>query len=148
MKYERKEDLAIYYWLQDLFTGKSVTIVDGFPEEILSIPTVAVDWDETENIERELGTRRGSRLRTWFIDIFAKNKSQRDEIAYDIYDALKNGITVYDIVGGVPSTTEIGHLNVIQRRNKRIDIDPELVSPLYYRARITILTENDKPQEE
>lgn len=148
MYYERKEDLAIYYWLVNKFSGASVNIIDGFPVDPLSIPSIAVDWSSTELLDIQLGDRAGSRLRTWHIDVFAKNKSQRDEFAYKIYNDLKDGITVYDIVNGVPSATSIGHLNILQRRINRIDIDPELTGMLYYRARLTILTQNDLPQEE
>jgi hypothetical protein len=103
-----------------------------------------VDWDETDIHYFQLGDRAGSRLRTWYIDVYAKNKSMRDEFAYKIHNELKDGITVYDIVNGVPTATKIGHLNILQRRIKVVRIDPELVSTMYYRASISILAENDK----
>jgi len=138
------EDLAIYYWLVNSFsTVPGIKIVDGFPEEPLIPPTISVDWDETEVRNFQLGDRAGSRLRTWYIDVFAKNKSTRDEFAYKIHNELKDGIIVYDIVSGVPTATKIGHLNILQRRIKVVRIDPELVSTMYYRASISILAEND-----
>lgn len=144
MYVERKEDLAIYYWLKTEFADvPAVKIQDGFPAEQLTIPTISVDWDETEARDFQLGDRSGIRVRTWYIDVFTNNKSTRDEFSYRIYNELKDGITVYDIVDGVPTTTKIGHLNMLQRRIKTARIDPELVSPLYYRATIFILAEND-----
>lgn len=141
---ERKEDLAIYYWLVNLFQSVSgIKIVDGFPDDPLSLPTISVEWDETDIHAIQLGDRAGSRLRTWYIDVFAKNKSTRDEFAYKIHNELKDGITVYDIVNGVPTADKIGHLNILQRRIKVVRIDPELVSTMYYRASISILAEND-----
>lgn len=144
MYLERKEDLAIYYWLVDLFNDvPGIKIVDGFPDESLTIPTIAVDWMETEARDFQLGDRAGVRVRTWTIDVFAKNKNTRDEYAYRIYNELSNGITVYDIVGGSKTDTRIGHLNMLQRHINVVRIDPELVSTMYYRASISILAEND-----
>jgi hypothetical protein len=146
---ERKEDLAIYYWLVNIFSATpGIKIVDGFPGQDLTIPTISVDWDQTEIHDIQLGDRSGSRLRTWYIDVFANNKSTRDEFAYKIHNELRNGITVYDIVNGVPTTTSIGHLNILQRRIKVVRVDPELVSTMYYRASISILAENDILQED
>lgn len=149
MYLERKEDLAIYYWLVSNFTSvPGIKIVDGFPAEDLTLPTISVDWDQTENHDFQLGDRSGSRLRTWYIDVFAKNKSTRDEFAYKIYNDLANGITVYDIVDGVPTLDKIGHLDILQRRIQVVRIDPELVSTMYYRAYISILAENVILQED
>jgi hypothetical protein len=146
---ERKEDLAIYYWLVNSFASVTgMKIVDGFPEDPLTLPTISVDWDETNIKDFQLGDRSGSRLRTWYIDVYAKNKSTRDEFSYKIHNELKDGITVYDIVNGAPTADRIGHLNILQRRIKVVRIDPELVSTMYYRASISILAENDILQED
>lgn len=122
--------------------------MDGFPSDNLVVPSISVEWDETEYHGIQLGDRSGSRLRTWYIDVFAKNKSQRDEFAHKIYNDLKNGITVYEIENGIPTLEVIGHLNILQRREKVVRIDPELVSTMYYRATISILAENDLLTEE
>ena len=149
MYLERKEDLAFYYWLKKSFESTpGVTIVDGFPDNPLVLPTIAVDWDSTNIRDFQLGDRSGSRLRTWYINVFAKNKTTRDEFTYKIHNELKDGITVYDIVDGVPTETKIGHLNILQRRISVVRIDPELVSTMYYRASIAILAENDILQED
>lgn len=149
MYLERKEDLAIYYWLVNLFSDvPGIRIEDGFPDELLTIPTISVDWMETDVEIFQLGDRAGSRQRFWHIDVFAKNKTTRDEFSYRIHNELKNGITVYDIVNGVPTETMIGHLNMLQRRIMAVRIDPELVSTMYYRATISILAENDLVQED
>jgi hypothetical protein len=142
---ERKEDLAIYYWLVNEFASvPGLKVVDGFPADELTIPTISVDWEMTDIKYYQLGDRSGLRVRTWYIDVYASNKSQRDEFAYKIHNDLKDGITVYDIVNGVPTQTVIGHLNILQRRIRVVKIDPELVSSMYYRASIFILAQNDK----
>jgi len=146
---ERKEDLAIYYWLVDIFSSTpGINIVDGFPDDPLEPPTISVEWDDTEVVDFQLGDRSGKRLRTWFIDVFAKNKTTRDEFAYKIHNELRNGITVYDVVNGVPTQDKIGHLDILQRRIKVVRVDPELVSTLYYRASISILAENTILQDD
>lgn len=141
----RKEDLSVFYWLKTLFSPYSfVTIVDGFPSTDLVIPSVSTESDITVMEDFELGNREGIGYRSWYIDIFAKNKTQRDEFAYMILDALKDGIPVYDYDIGIPSSTLIGHLNILKRRMKILRIDPELVSTMYYRANVSILAINDR----
>ena len=143
MYLERKEDLAIYYWLVTKFSSTPfVKIVDGFPDEDLAIPSISVEQDELENKPFQLGDRKGSSVRTWYIDVFAKNKSQRDEFAYKIYNDLMDGIPDYDIVNGSPTANRIGHLDIEYRKIQIVRVDPELVTTLYYRATVTILAEN------
>ena len=142
---ERKEDLSIYYWLKTLFSSYSfITIVDGFPDTDLVIPSISVEPDTIEVEQFQLGDRAGLRLRTWYLDVFAKNKTQRDEFSYKILDALKDGVPVYDYDISIPSDTEIGHLDILKRRMKIFRIDPELVSTMYYRANVSILAVNDR----
>jgi hypothetical protein len=141
----RREDTGLVYWLQEEFVSyPMVTIVDGFPEDKeLTIPTVSVEPDTIEDFAIQLGDRVGSNLRTWYFDVFAKNKPQRDELAYKIYDDLANGVIIYDIVGGAKTGTIIGHLNILKKRIKMIRVDASLVSKMYYRATVSILVEND-----
>lgn len=119
-----------------------ITIVDGFPVEDLVIPSISVEQDELEYYPLQLGDRKGGAVRTWYIDIFAKNKSQRDECAYKVYNDIKDGITVYDYDEGFVNPSAIGHLDILYKKIFFDRIDPELVSPLYYRATITVLAEN------
>ena len=144
MYLERKEDLSIVYWLKDKFSATpGINIVDSYPQGDLVIPTISVESDLLEYIDFELGERTGTRVRTWYIDIFATNKSQRDDFAYKILNDLKDGILVYDYDLGFPNSTVIGHLNIIKRRVKVVRIDASLVSKMYYRTTITILAQND-----
>jgi len=144
MKIIRKEDLSIYYWLVDLFSDHDfIKIEDGFPDKPLTIPSISVEPDIIDIENNELGNRSGARFRTWYIDVFAKNKAQRNEFAYEILDALKDGITIYDYDIEIPSSVAIGHLNILKRRLKVVRIEPELVSKMYYRSTISILATND-----
>lgn len=93
-----------------------------------------------------MGNRDGLRRRTWHINIYAKNKSQRDEFGYRLLSLLKDGINVYDYnVGFPPATTPpvIGHLRVLSKSYEPIRIIPELVETMYYRATLNFVAENE-----
>jgi len=146
---ERLEDLSVYYWLKDKFSAYSfITIVDGYPENDLVIPSISVDWDSIEGRYHELGNRKTVKIRDWYIDIFAKNKSQRDEIAYKIYNDLDDGIPVYDYNEGFPeqgaTPTRLHSLIPIEKKIQNIRVDPELVDELYYRAVVIVTTVYDQ----
>ena len=147
MLLERKEDLSIRQLIESsLPTTITINVVDGFPEEVLTLPTVSIDADTIELIDFELGNRDGRRIRSWNIDIFAKNKSQRDEIGYQLLNALKNGIIVYNYDEGFPpvvSPSQIGHLDVLSRKMTIIKIFSSLVEKMYYRATISVIATND-----
>jgi hypothetical protein len=145
MSWLRKEDTGLVYWLQEQFTSYPfIKVVDGFPEDVeLTIPSVSVEPDTIEDFPVQLGDRVGSNLRTWYFDVFAKNKPQRDELAYKIYDDLAEGVIIYEIVDGQKTATKIGHLNVLKKRIKMIRIDAALVSKMYYRATVSVLVQND-----
>lgn len=146
MYIERLEDLSVYYFLSGLFAGTTVGVVEGFPETELVPPVVAYDSVNIELLEYELGNREGLRNRSWDIDIFALNKSQRDEIGYKILNELKNGITVYNYDEGFPpnvTPSVISHLGILARKMRVIRIIPELVEKMYYRATITVVAIND-----
>jgi hypothetical protein len=95
-----------------------------------------------------LGNRdAGVRTRRWFIDIFAVNKSQRDDFAYKILDSSDNGINVYDYNEGFPpnaSPARINHLSVIKKSYEPLDVLIGLNEKLYYRGQIILVTENDE----
>jgi hypothetical protein len=148
MYLERKEDLSIYYFLDDnLSTVPGITIVDGFPEKVLTLPTVSIDAGRIDLKHYELGTRNELRERKWFIDIYAKNKSQRDEIGYKLLEDLENGIIVYDYDLGFPpdvTPTRIGFLQILSTSFLPIRIVPEMVEKMYYRATITFVAQNEE----
>ena len=83
MRQERLEDLSAYYFLNNLFASSGVTVVDAFQDSDLVIPTVSIETDTLEALKYELGNKQRLNFRTWYIDIFAANKAQRDEMAGD-----------------------------------------------------------------
>ena len=143
MLLERKQDLSIYYWLVDQFADAPfVTIEDGFPEQNLRIPSIVVEWDDIRVLPLELGNRRGLDFRMWVIDVFATNKSQRDEFAYRIKNALDTSIDVNDYDEGFPpdvTPSRLGGLIPKDIKIKPIKVHPELTKDLFWRAAITFV---------
>lgn len=150
MYMERIEDLSLYYWVKDKFSTSSfITIVDGFPEGELTLPTIAIDNGRIDVKQFELGNRDGLRVRRWYIEIFAKNKSQRDEFGYKLLNELKDGVPVYNYNEGFPPTvsTKVGSLQVLSKTYDPIRINADVVEKLYYRAIVSIVAQNDVIQE-
>lgn len=141
MYLERKQDLSLIYFLKDLFSDvEHISILDAFPLGELSIPCIAVETDTIDTSEYQLGDFDRLEFRVWFVDIFAVNKSQRDEMGYRILNELKPGISVYDYDEGFPpeyEPTRIGRLIPDIIRLKNIKVVPEFVEKLYYRCTIT-----------
>lgn len=145
---ERKEDLSVYYFLKDKFSDAPfVIITDGFPEGDLQLPTVSVEAGKIDVIEYEMGNRDGLRVRRWYIDIYAVNKSQRDEFGYRLLDVLKDGIPVYNYDEGFPpavTPTREGSLAVLSKSFNPVRISEKVVEKLYYRATVSFVAQNDK----
>jgi hypothetical protein len=144
MDIERKKDLSIYYWLQDLFSDVSyVNIEDGYSEEGLEIPTVVVEGGVINLKPHEMGNRNRVFKRLWFIDIYATNKSQRDEFSYRVLRALQDIIPVYDYDEGFPppTPTQLGVLDSQSISGVPVQIFPEMTEKLYYRFSISFTAE-------
>lgn len=142
---ERKQDLSIYYWLQDevLTAYPTVGVVDGYPGDDLEIPSVAVVNQDIFLEPFELGNRKGQRIRVWNIEVFASNKAQRDELSSIIVNEIEDGIYVYDYDEGFPpsvSPTQLGTLHPREIVILPIRIFPDLVEKLYWRSSIRFIT--------
>ncbi|MHA1304670.1 MAG: hypothetical protein ACTSPI_13310 [Candidatus Heimdallarchaeaceae archaeon] len=141
----RKQDYSIYYWLDDLFSSYDfVTIVDDYPDEDLSLPTISVVGSELYITPFELGNRSGNKNRIYFIDVYAENKDQRDDFSYLILEEIENGIPVNNYDEGFPPTTtpsQIGTLHPIDLRLEPVFVFPELTEKLYWRTRISFISE-------
>jgi hypothetical protein len=137
--------MSVITWLKALFNDAPfVTIVDGFPDTELTLPVIAVETDLIETHPYELGNRQRLEIRNWYLDIFAMNKSQRDEFGYRIIQALENSIPVYDYDLGFPAgvnPNKIGSLlpDIIQMRI--VKVMPELTEKMYYRSAVIFTTE-------
>lgn len=143
----RKEDLSVYYFIKGVFSlAPSISIEDGFPEKLLTIPTVSIEAGKLSEEYFEIGNRDRLRIRTWFIDIFANNKSQRDDFGYKILDESDNGINIYDYDEGFPpnsSPTKIGHMDILSKSYEPIPVLLDENEKLYFRGQVILVTQND-----
>ncbi len=148
MDYERLKDLSIYYWLVNLFSDSPfIKVEDGFPISEIVLPTVAVEYKTIILDPHELGNSENTFRRSWYIEVIAKTKSQRDEIAFKIARELQHNIPVYNYNEGFPpevTPTQIGCLIVRNIVVEPIRISPQLTQKLYYRATVSFEAELNK----
>lgn len=141
----RKQDLSIYYWLIDNLPT-FVTVVDAFPEEELALPTVSIDRVVINERPYQLGGQPMDKP-LWVMNVFAKDKSQRDDFAYHLYTEMLGNIPVYNYDEGFPPSvtpTQLGVLKCYGRTITPIKVFPELVRTLYWRSAINFWTEYEQ----
>ncbi len=140
----------MFYFIKGVFQSfPMISVVDKFPKEIITLPTISVVPGKLSEDPYELGNPdRGRRTRRWFIDIFAINDTQRDDFAYRILDNLNAGMTVYDYNTGFPpnvSPASVNHLSVLSDVYEPFNAIPALENEkLYFRGQIILITVNDK----
>lgn len=138
MNLKRKADLSVYYFVKNLFASYPfIRVTDGFPEDSLTLPTIAVELDSIDTYDFELGNKEKAFIATWYIDVFAQDKSQRDEYAYLLMSALESSIPVYDYDEGFPPSStpsKIGCLYTDNIKMQIIKVLPELTEKMYYRS--------------
>jgi len=140
MHIHRLQDLSIYYYVKGYFPN--VKIVDSFPREILDVPTISVNAGVMKVRPFELGDN--ITLSLWNIDIFAKNKTQRDEFMYHLVDQLENvpiPINNYD-EGFPPNITPsvIGHIRAENIEMTPFEVDLGENEKTYWRSTIRFIT--------
>jgi hypothetical protein len=124
-----------------------INIVDSFPDEELTVPTVSVDGGEIDTSPAELGNRIRLKYRTWYIDVFALTKTQRDDLGFKILNALEETVPVYNYNEGFPPGTSpslLGGIVPDEIRLEPIKILPELVEKMYYRTQVTFVGHYNK----
>lgn len=138
MYLERKQDLSLYYFVEDMFDDlDNINIVDSFPDGELTLPTIAIDTDSIDTRQFELGNYERVQTRRWYIDIFATNKSQRDEFGYRLLNELQTKLPVYNYDEGFPpddNPTKIGVLKAQDLFLEIIRVNPEFTDKMYHRA--------------
>ncbi len=143
----RNEDLSMYFFIKNMFSDVPfINVVDSFPEEILTIPTISIDAGRIKEELFEVGNRDRVRIRTWYIDVFAKNKSQRDDFGYRILDQSNNGINVYDYNEGFPpdvTPSRIEHFDILSISYEPVPVMLDETEPKYFRGQVILVTQND-----
>lgn len=141
----RNFDLSIYYWLKSIFTQSWITVTDAFPVSSNSpdtpfvLPVISIDAAPLRMISWEIGACEIPD-RSWTIDVFGKDKSQRDEFSYTIVNNLIKNIPVYDYNAGFPSAVQTGVLIVENIRQQPVYTFRDLVKELYWRSNISFTT--------
>ena len=142
MYLERKQELSVYYWLEDLFTGDGVSTVDSYYDGDLEIPRVAIVGGDIDSSPLELGGQeRYDRI--WYLEIFGSTKQQRDEIGYKIFGQIREDghIPVYDYDEGFPPTvspSSLGYMDIVRHQYRPAIFDSELQTVLDWRATVAI----------
>jgi hypothetical protein len=124
-----------------------VSIEEGFPDKLLSLPTVSVEWQTIDSRPFEMGNKVQLREIKYSLDVFAKDKNQRDEFIFRVFNELDMGISVYNYDEGFPpsvSPSTLGCLIPIRKNARNIELLPTLSRELYYRASITVTMIYDK----
>jgi hypothetical protein len=149
MYLEKKQDYSVYHWMKSLFSDAPfVTVVDEFPSQLLTVPTVSIESRVLHLIRFELGDREGIKPRVFYINIFAQNKTQRDDFGYRIIHALEDGIPVYDYEEGFPENgatpAVIGLMSAEDIKLEWVRVVPEFTEKMYWRAIVSFLAEYNK----
>lgn len=140
---QSNEDFSVFYYIKSIGDSLGIPTVDEFPASNLVVPSIAVEADELDPIVGEMGNVHRVYNRVYFVDYFATNKTQRQQLGYTLLRALELAIPVYDYNTGFPPEvipTQIGCLQVLDINMKRILINPELVEKFYYRGVISFET--------
>lgn len=95
---ERKEDLSVLKFMKAAFSDVPfVKVVDEFPNDKLVVPSIAVTTGPITYVLYELGSDDRFERRTWYFDVFTRDKNQRNEYAYRISERLRTSVVrVYD----------------------------------------------------
>jgi len=111
----RNEDLSVYFFIKgiDIGGGKTLgdiaTIVDGYPyneieQSTLVLPTISVEVRLTTDEEAgELGASWFRR--SWAVDVFANNDTQRDDFSDKIFQSIDSSIPIKDYSVGFRKET-------------------------------------------
>lgn len=145
---ERLQDQSCFYWLKSKVPS-AVSVVDAFPTNVnsedtpLMLPTVSIEASKLIGVPLELGNYIPNQERLWTIDVFTKNKTQRDDLSYLIFNELAKNIPIFDYNEGFPpnvSPTQLGALDVSDIEIEPIYVFKDLVKDLYWRTQIRFWT--------
>lgn len=134
MYIEEKAHYSLYYKLKNSFS--ELDVKDSFPKDVLAVPTLSVNLLSVDFTKLELGNYNNIRKLTWIIDVFCRNKAQRDRATFKLFSILENKIPIYNYDLGFPpvSVPEIGALEPEQLKIDFTELEVENVEELYYRA--------------
>lgn len=149
MVIERLQDLSVYYKVKEIFAPYPfVTVVDEFPTGEFKkgdLPLVSVEGLSFTSRSFELGNPLLQNHRMWKINVFSDNNTQRSDLLYFLNANIQVAIPVYDYNEGFPPTvvdqTQLGALGVPSTTTEVIRVHSQLVTTLYWRGELEIVTE-------
>lgn len=156
MVIERLQDLSVFYKVKDILSPHIIIkVVDEFPTDEFKkddLPLVSVEGLIFTSDDFEMGNRRLKNDRKWMINIFGKNKAQRSDIMYFLNTELQQGIPVLDYNEGFPENgvtdqTQLGTLVILGVTTEPIPVFSALVTTLYWRGELKIITEYSEAPE-
>lgn len=131
---------SVIYFIKDLlynagFSTADYRVTNSYPYTSTSVsvmPLVVVDSGPAVAVPYQLSSVNVNRY-MFFIDVFAKSDSQRDDVSDIIFDSLKEErIPIYDfntgfptIIGNYTGITEIGSLEM-EGNPSMLDIHPSI----------------------
>jgi len=106
---ERSIELSVVKFMRGILDPSVNAIDEVEEEETMSTPTVATYWVRKTPRYIQEGDARGFDIYYWQAVIYASTKTQRDNIAYSIYEHLANhNIEVFDF----SNTTDINETSL------------------------------------
>jgi len=132
----RNEDLSIYFFIKDLLAGKVSNVIDSYPytdimNDKLTIPTVAIEHRQTEDM-RGVGELGSSWFRrSWVINVFAETDTKRDDIAELIFNSLDIPVPIRDYSLGYRKETGKSLLGTDLRIIEYVQPEDRTVRPIY-----------------
>lgn len=135
MYIEQKAHYSLYYAIKDEFEN-ILNVVDSFPLEELEPPVIAVDLMAIDFTTLEIGNYNNLRELDWILDVYGKNKTQRDQAVFRLFNLLEKRIPIYDFDLGFPpqSIPQIGALIPTKLRIELLNVKSDEVEEVQYRA--------------
>lgn len=131
------------FYLQEEIVPEHISVVGGYDiDDELVLPSVAIESGRIVELPLELGNKDGIKEQIWYIDVFAKSKQQRDDLADLVYENLPVYIPVNDYEQGFPDPQppRMGKLTIVRKERNTMVVPGDLLEKLYWQGRISLVT--------
>ncbi|MEM4134611.1 MAG: hypothetical protein QXV73_05380 [Candidatus Micrarchaeia archaeon] len=135
MYIEENAHFSLIRKLKDSFAD-TVKVVDSYPRNQIEVPLISVDIIRLDFTKLQIGDYNNIRNITWIVDVFAKNKTQRDRMTFQLMSTLEQKIPIYDFTNGFNNQNliEIGAIEPKRLRVEFVEIEVENPEELFFRA--------------
>ena len=150
MEIFRKFELSMYYHIKNYIDARVgagvVTTVLDYPNMVemgnqLVPPVVAIVCSEVNEFDAELGNLAPKTV-GWFIEVYTLDTGQRADLLSIVWEALNEGITVYDYDAGFTSPPSLGTMVPRDRNSRSTPFFESLNEVLYWRAVLSFSTDS------